>query len=239
MLRQLGTLTLAFVGCAGPSTEVPPNEIQRQVVDSAVELAEACDTLDDLTSLSWSWAQLCWHRRAPEIERGRAALEGCRASAVERGLVAVGPSPAQVDLAAPLSFDANCPPDPPTQESQLQVYSDIDYPVEEGASIEITFTNFCDDDIEYGFAPDTEGSPPITWQLQPLTRRKITIPRNYGLRARLAHEQGWSEMFCTASRNGAHLTFDADCSSCTAGRLDPLRKADCVEAGSCPAPGAR
>lgn len=239
MLRMLGPLSLALLTCAGPSTQVPPDAIQKAVVDDAVALGERCEEINDLTSLAWSWAQVCWHRTAPELERARTALEGCRSASVDRGLTAVGPIPDGIDLGAALELD-NCPADPPNDIAQLQVYSDIDYGVEDGKAIEVVFTNFCDDDIEYGFSPDRDSKPPITMQLPPLTRRTITIPRSYGLRGRLAQgEQGWSPTTCTATRSGTHLTFNADCRTCTADGIDPLRRADCVEAGSCPPPGSR
>ncbi len=156
MLRMLGPLSLALLTCAGPSTQVPPDAIQKAVVVDAVALGERCEEINDLTSLAWSWAQVC------------------------------------------------------------------------------------DDDIEYGFSPDRDSKPPITMQLPPLTRRTITIPRSYGLRGRLAHaEEGWSPTTCTATRSGTHLTFNADCRTCTADGIDPLRRADCVEAGSCPPPSSR
>jgi hypothetical protein len=238
MLRSLGVLSFALITCAGPSTQVPPDEVQELVVDHALTLAAGCEEINDLTSLAWSWAQVCWHRTAPELDRAQTALEGCRAASIERGLEAVGQIPAGIDLTAPLDFD-NCPADPPNDIAQLTVYSETEYAVEDGATITIIFTNFCDEEIDLGFSPDLDSKPPIIMQQLPLTRRTITIPRKYGLRGRLAHADAqWEPSMCTAPRNGTYLTFNADCRTCTSDGIDPLRRADCVEAGSCPAPGS-
>lgn len=239
MLTRFAVLGLTLVTCAGPSNQVPPDEVQQLVVEQAVSLSEHCAEINDLTALAWAWAQLCWHRTAPELDRGQAALEQCRADADARGLEAVGRIPAGIDLHAPLDF-TNCPADPPNDVSALRVYSDTEYDVEDGSTIDIVFTNFCDDDIEFGFSPDLDSKPPLRMQAGSLTRQKITIPRKYGLRGRLAHGDGsWGESMCTARRSGMYLTFNADCRTCTSDGIDPLRRADCVEAGSCPAPGSR
>jgi hypothetical protein len=238
-LGRFAVLGLVLFTCAGPSTQVPPDENQRLVVDQAEGMSSRCSELNDLTEMAWAWAQLCWHRTAPELERGRVALEQCRVDATARGLAAVGPIPAGIDLHAPFELASNCPADPPTDIAQLQVDSDSEYAVEDGPTITITFTNFCDDDIEFGFSPDLGSKPPIRTQTGPLTRRKITIPRKYGLRGRLDGDEVWTESLCKASRSGMFLTFNADCRTCTSDDVDPLRRADCVEAGSCPAPGAR
>jgi hypothetical protein len=239
MSSKIAVLGLVVFACTGPSNQVPPDETQKLVVDQAVALGERCSEINDLTSLAWAWAQLCWHRTSPELARGQAALEQCRADASARGLEAVGEIPAGIDLHAPLEL-GNCPADPPNDISQLNVYSDINYAVEDGKPIEITFTNFCDDDIEFGFTAEITDKPPIRMDLPALARRKITIPRNYGLRGRLKHgDGGWGEQMCTASRSGMFLTFNADCRTCTSDGIDPLRRADCVEAGSCPTPGSR
>jgi hypothetical protein len=239
MLRFVGTLTLAFFACAPPSTKAPGNETEQLVVEQAVELGERCSEIDDLTSLAWSWSQLCWHRSAPELARAQAALESCRAASVERGLTAAGVIPEGINLNASLELDGNCPADPPNDIAQLQVYSELDYGVEDGAAIQIVLTNFCDQEIEYGFSPDLESKPPIKMRLPALTRRTLTIPRNYGLRGRVDYDEDWPPITCTAARSGTHLTFNADCRTCTSGGSDPLLRADCVEAGSCPPPGSR
>ncbi|KIG12102.1 hypothetical protein DB30_02047 [Enhygromyxa salina] len=236
---RFSVLGLALLTCAGPTNQVPPDETQRIVVDQAVSLSERCGELNDLTVMAWAWAQLCWHRTAPELERGRVPLEQCRADASARGLEAAGRIPAGIDLHAPFELANNCPPDPPSDIAQLRVDSDSHYAVEDGGTITITFTNFCDDDIEFGFSPDLESKPPMRIQTGPLTRRKITIPRKYGLRGRLDGDTVWTESLCKASRSGMFLTFNADCQTCTSDDVDPLRRTDCVEAGSCPAPGSR
>ena len=114
--------------------------------------------------------------------------------------------------------------------ADLETISPDEYPVEDGPTIQVTFTNFCEQPTEFGFSPD-EGRPPIVWQIQPRQRQQLTIPRGYVLRGRIAGTDDWA-LGCLA-RNNQHLTFNVDCSSCTTGRDDPLLRETCMEAGTC------
>ena len=140
--------------------------------------------------------------------------------------------------------ETNPPPDPdaPPPEpmtvtlDDLEVLTPQEYPVEDGRTITVTLTNFCDQQSDIGFSPDGE-KPPIVWRIQPMQRQAITIPRDYMLRARLSHDDAWSGVDCVA-KNGQHLTFNVDCASCTVGASDPLDREGCVAAGAClPADG--
>lgn len=129
--------------------------------------------------------------------------------------------------------DEGPPPDPITITlADLTEISAQTYPVEDGPTINITFTNFCEHPTEFGFTPD-EGTPPIIWTIQPNQRQPLTIPKTYTLRARQAGTKPWTDTNC-AAKNNHHLTFNTDCNTCTTGKTDPLERANCQEAGTCP-----
>jgi hypothetical protein len=129
--------------------------------------------------------------------------------------------------------------------ADLTEISDDEYPIEDieaeraamfGSKITVVFTNFCEQPTEFGFTPD-EGKPPIVWTIQPRQRQRITVQRNYSLRARVAGAE-YSDASCLAGKNGHHLTFNVDCETCTAGKDDPLERDSCIAAGTCVASDA-
>ena len=129
--------------------------------------------------------------------------------------------------------DPDAPPPKPLTITldDLTVITPQVYPVEDGRTIKVTLTNFCDQRSEIGFSPD-DGKPPIVWELQPMQRQEITIPKGYALWGRYAGEDEWTDARCVAGNN-QHLTLNVHCASCTVGARDPLDREGCVAAGAC------
>ena len=128
--------------------------------------------------------------------------------------------------------DPNAPPPKPMTLTleDLQVSEPRDYPIEDGRTMKVTVTNFCEEQSDIGFSPDN-GRPPIVWRIQPRQRQEITIPLGYDFRARLSHEDEWTAR-CPSGRN-YHMIFSVDCQTCIASPDDPVELEDCVAAGAC------